>query len=62
VAMRQLSRGYFLRMRGFFFFNISILFEDIFRKIEAFFNQCEGFSKIARLFKDILIEIEAFLK
>jgi hypothetical protein len=39
---------------------ISILFEDIFQ--EAFFNECEGFSKIARLFEYILSKIEAFLK
>jgi hypothetical protein len=50
-----------------------ILFEDIFREIEALFNECEGFSKIAMIFKfifsglfkselRIVKKFEAFLK
>jgi hypothetical protein len=65
------ARLYFLRMRGFFlrmrgilkiFSENLILFEDIFREIETFFNYCVGFSRIARLFKYIFSEIEAFFK
>jgi hypothetical protein len=44
------------------FKNFSILFEDIFREIEAFFIQFEGFSKITCLFKYIFSGIDVFLK
>jgi hypothetical protein len=67
MAIVALCRNVFLRMRGYFLSmrvifkkisenifsisKISILFEDIFREIVAFFNYCEGFSKIARFFQ-----------
>jgi hypothetical protein len=66
-----------LRMRVFFkdtwhfknifrefeaYLKISILIEDIFREIQAFFHAFEGFSKIARIFKYIFIGSKAFIK
>jgi hypothetical protein len=76
MATRQMPRGSFLRMPGFFknawhfkdifreceaFLKISIRFEYIFREIEAFFDDCERFSKIVRLLNTFLVEsFEAF--
>jgi hypothetical protein len=73
VAMRQLPQGSFLRMRAFFlknawhfkdffrefedFLKVWILFENIFRVIEAFFSSCEGLSNFLNTF---LVELKLF--
>jgi hypothetical protein len=61
LAMRQLPRGSFLRMRGFFL-RILILFEDSFKEIENFLNYCEGFYRFGGFLYTFLVKIEAFLK
>jgi hypothetical protein len=43
------------------FLQISILFEDIFREIEAFLKLCEDFQKIIGFFKTFKEKLRLFL-
>jgi hypothetical protein len=62
-------RGFFLRMRGIskifsenlrLFLKISILFEDIFREIEAFLINVEYFQRLRGFSNTFLVELRFF--